>query len=155
METADQKKYSFCAPQENIGCDSIQGYYFSKPLPKDKFEELLGNMKFSKNEDNFDHLNQYVSNFKSAALRPPLYSFIVNLTENTFVEINGSNDWCNETKIDAKEFDGAVNLLAEKYISPEYKDSYRNFMSRQRILSEFSGISETKIFFYKRKYYKP
>ena len=138
---------------KNIGCDSIQGYYFSKPLPKDKFEELLGNMKFSKNEDNFDHLNQYVSNFKSAALRPPLYSFIVNLTENTFVEINGSNDWCNETKIDAKEFDGAVNLLAEKYISPEYKDSYRNFMSRQRILSEFSGISETKIFFYKRKYH--
>ena len=82
-----------------------------------------------------------------------MYSFIVNLTENTFVEINGSNDWCNETKIDAKEFDGAVNLLAEKYISPEYKDSYRNFMSRQRILSEFSGISETKIFFYKRKYH--
>ena len=26
---------------KNIGCDSIQGYFYSKPLPLDKFEPLL------------------------------------------------------------------------------------------------------------------
>ncbi|MCR4743136.1 MAG: EAL domain-containing protein [Treponema sp.] len=136
----------------NIGCDSIQGYYFSKPLPAEQFEKLLGKLKTQKKEDDFDHLNEYVSKFKSAVLRPPLYSFIVNLTENTFVEINGSNDWCNETKIDAKKFDAAVNLLAQNYISPEYKDAYRNFMSRQRMLEEFNGVPDTRIFTYTRKF---
>ena len=28
---------------EKLECDYVQGYYFSKPLPKDKFEELLKN----------------------------------------------------------------------------------------------------------------
>lgn len=27
----------------NVGCDLIQGYYFSKPLPVEAFEKLLKN----------------------------------------------------------------------------------------------------------------
>ena len=28
---------------KKLGCDYIQGYYFSKPLPKDEFEEYISN----------------------------------------------------------------------------------------------------------------
>lgn len=31
----------------SVGCDRIQGYYFSKPLPKDKFSELINSFKFT------------------------------------------------------------------------------------------------------------
>lgn len=40
LETTDMvEKYSL------LGCDYIQGYYFSKPLPKDKFLAFLGDAK--------------------------------------------------------------------------------------------------------------
>lgn len=45
----------------NIGCDSIQGYYFSKPIPCNEFESLIrksfGTGK-SKNTDNHSYISQ-------------------------------------------------------------------------------------------------
>ncbi len=45
VETAYQ--YNFL---KTIGCDELQGYYFSKPLPEDEFETLLINQNASRNQ---------------------------------------------------------------------------------------------------------
>ena len=45
----------------NIGCDSIQGYYFSKPIPCNEFESLIRNSfgtGKSKNTDNHSYISQ-------------------------------------------------------------------------------------------------
>ncbi len=31
----------------DLGCDEVQGFYVSKPLPKSEFEKLLGQLKLS------------------------------------------------------------------------------------------------------------
>ena len=36
VETANQLKLL-----KNVGCDQVQGYYFSKPLPADEFERKI------------------------------------------------------------------------------------------------------------------
>ncbi|MFT7144017.1 MAG: diguanylate cyclase (GGDEF)-like protein/PAS domain S-box-containing protein [Alphaproteobacteria bacterium] len=43
VETKDQLDYL-----SELGCDSIQGYYFSKPLPNKQFDDLMINWEFKK-----------------------------------------------------------------------------------------------------------
>ena len=58
----------------------------------------------------------------------------------------------NETEIYETDFDKAVQQLADKYILPEYKQPYLNFMDRNKIAQSYSGIPETRIIEYKRIY---
>ena len=58
----------------------------------------------------------------------------------------------NETEIFDEKFDKAVVKLAENFILPEYKQAYLNFLDRKKIMESYSGMPETRIIEYKRKY---
>lgn len=42
VEKQEQHKFL-----QNLKCDDIQGFYFSKPMPKDEYENMLNNLKLS------------------------------------------------------------------------------------------------------------
>lgn len=44
VETEDQINYL-----SSLGCDALQGFYYSKPLPDKQFDDLMQNWEFSKN----------------------------------------------------------------------------------------------------------
>lgn len=136
---------------KHIGCDSIQGFFYSKPLQKDKFELLLDTNKDVFNTS-YDFLSEHITAFKNSMLKLPLYSFIINITENTYYEPSGNCDFMNETEIFDEKFDKAVVKLAENFILPEYKQAYLNFLDRKKIMESYSGMPETRIIEYKRKY---
>lgn len=137
---------------KHIGCDSIQGYFYSKPLPKEQFEVFLDSKETDKPDFSYDYLSEHVSKFKNSILKTPLYTFIINLSKNTFYEPTGNADFMNETNIFETEFDKAVALLVDKYICDKYKQAYRNFMDRKRLIESYAGIPETRIIEYNRIY---
>ena len=60
---------------KHVGCDSIQGFFYSKPLNREKFEELLDAKNvFSGNTEN-EQVIEHIMNFKKSIGRYPIYSF--------------------------------------------------------------------------------
>lgn len=57
---------------KSLHCDSIQGYYFSKPLPVDEFTECLSKSRFEKNELDIDN------DERSSSINDTLYEVIQN-----------------------------------------------------------------------------
>ena len=148
VETEQQVRFL-----RQIGCDSIQGYFYSKPIKPEKFELLLDEIKAEKNLPDYDFLNNHINAFKNSFTRTPLYTFVCNLTENTFYENTGSSNWMAETTIEGNNYEDCVNALAEKNISPGYREAYLDFMDRKKNIESYKNVDITRIFQYKRSYY--
>lgn len=137
---------------KHLCCDMIQGFFYSKPVPADQFEQLLALQK----EIDFDNENvlvlNHVLNYKRSFIRYPIYSFLINLSKDTFEEENGSCNWHNETKVESGSYSESVKQFADKYIHPEFKEAYLNFLDEERLISSYSGMPETRVFEYKRLY---
>lgn len=144
VESEDQVSFL-----NHIGCDSIQGYYFSKPLPMEEFSKLLTTDQVALPEtDNFT--SKHINELKQIFIKAPVFSRMVNLTQNTYTSTSSEKDWRKNTHITSSVFDESVKELAEKFIPPEYKDSYLNFMNRDNILQSFHGEEIIRIIKYKR-----
>ena len=135
---------------KHIGCDSIQGYFYSKPLPKNEFEDILKTLNDESIHTEADEISQHISDFNQSFLKSTLYTFTVNLSKDTFIEYSHNEKWADETKIASSVYSEAVNSLANNYILPEYKIAYLNFMNRERLLENFCGMEETRILTYER-----
>lgn len=134
----------------HIGCESIQGFLFSKPIRKDEFELLLKNNTDKKSYTEDEYAEEYVNKLHRAVLKSSLYDCLVDLTDDTFRETIGRCDWFNDEKLHTLCYSEGVKNVAENLIFPEYKEEYRKIMDRKTLISSYKGKPVTKVFYYKR-----
>lgn len=134
----------------HIGCESIQGFLFSRPIMKEEFEIMLKNNTDKKSYTENDYAEEYVSKLHRAVLKSSLYDCLVNLTDDTFKETIGRCDWFNDEKMRTNCYSEGVKNVAENLILPEYKKDYYEFMDRDSLIKGFKGKPETHVFYYKR-----
>lgn len=134
----------------HIGCESIQGFLFSKPVQKDEFELLLKTNTDRKTYTESDYAEDYVNRFHRAVLKSSLYDCLVNLTDDTFKETIGRCDWFENQEMRTNCYSQGVKNVAENFILPEYKDDYYAFMNRDSLIKQFSGKPATRVLYYKR-----
>ncbi len=134
----------------HIGCESIQGFLYSKPVCKDTFEALLKANAENTYQLEEDFVEEYVSKMHRMILKSSLYDFIVNLTDDTFREVLGRCDWADEVQVKTTRYSEGVENMAERFIMPEYKEAYRTFMNRESLIKSYKGRPDSRVLFYKR-----
>lgn len=135
---------------KQIGCDNIQGFFYSKPVKAEDYEILLEKKYSETVEDKVDLVEEHLYSFNSSYYKPALYTGVINFTRNTITDYTENHDWNQETHISARSYDEALEKFIENLLHPDYKDSFRIFMNRERLMSNYAGIEETKFFEYKR-----
>ena len=136
---------------KHTGCDSIQGFYYSKPIPKNEFEIILDTLEQETIATEMDHLTEHIRNFNQSFIRGPLYSFTVNLTKDNFITTNGLDKWKENTGIDTNNYSEALEIVAENFITEPYKKAFLSFMDRNKLIANFCGIEETRILNYDKQ----
>lgn len=134
----------------HIGCESIQGFLFSKPIKKDEFELLLKNNIDKRSYTENDFAEDYVNKLHRSVFKSSLYDCLVNLTDDTFKETLGRCDWFEDENLRTKCYSTGVKNVAENLILPEYKEDYCKIMDRESLIKNYVGKPETKVFYYKR-----
>ena len=135
---------------KNLGCDSIQGYYYSKPVSAEEFGHLLENSVCQVKEENNSLVEDHVFKFNQAYYKPSLHSFIVNLTKDKFISVGERAIWGKESsEVQTDCYTQAVKNL-QGSITKDSLHSYLTVMDRERLLESYSGFDETRIFEYKR-----
>lgn len=135
---------------KNIGCDSIQGFFYSKPVPSADFEKLLDKNYFGGNPSRIDLVEDHIYEFNQSYYKPALYSFVVNLSKNQITDYTEYGDWVTETQIDEKNYSDGLKAFVEKKVHPSFKDSFLKLLNREFMLAGYSGVDETRIAEYKR-----
>lgn len=146
VETETQVKFL-----KNIGCDNIQGFFYSKPVPSEDFEKVLDSAVVNENlKTRNDLVEEHIYTFNQNYYKPALYTFIVNLTKDLIMNHTEQENWKEETNILTKSYSQAVNQVTERFISKKSVSAFKKFMDRDNNLKSFSGTQETKILEFQR-----
>ena len=147
VETLSQLKFL-----KHNGCDSIQGYIYSKPLPVEQFEQRLEKATEQIPEEKIDLVSAHVSEFRRRYLKVPLYALLANLSKNEFVEISQNGNWNRfQEKFDFSYSEG-IKKMVKTFVMKQDAEKYSDFMNREKLIEEFlaTGDSEsTKILYFK------
>lgn len=135
---------------KQIGCDNIQGFFYSKPVRAEDYEVLLDKQYSDVVEEKVDLVEEHLYSFNQSYYKPALYTCVINLTKNCTTEYTENEDWGQETKVIVKTYDEAVEAFTNKLVHPDFQKSFKIFMDRQRLIENYAGIEETKFFEYKR-----
>jgi len=144
VENEDQDRFL-----KHVGCDNIQGYFYSKPIPCEEFELKLDNYCLINNNLSTDKIAEHIVEYRQSLIKPTLYTFIVNLSQNYITQDSGVCDWLSESK-NFSSYDEVVKNLADNYILDQDRESYLNFFDRNKILESYCGSEETRILHYHR-----
>lgn len=143
----EEKQVTFL---RHIGCDSIQGYFYSKPIEKDKFELLLDKLMFQVDIQAGDKVTEHINCFKQSMIRPVNYAWSINLTKNSYAEITGAVDWNEKSKIKLDTYKDVVMYIANNLVDESYRKSYLEFMDRDKLIENFNGEEIERMFIYRR-----
>lgn len=146
VENSNQVKFL-----KHNGCDSIQGFFYSKPVPKEDFENLLEDENSRKPEEEVDYLSAHIADFRRRFLKSSFIKFIVNLSTEKFVEISKQGDWGKYQNASQLSYKQGVDIIAEKYICEKDRQKFYDFMNKDKIIEEFSEPEETKVIYFKCK----
>ena len=144
VENEDQDRFL-----KHVGCDNIQGYFYSKPIPCEEFELKLDNYCLINNNLSTDKIAEHIVEYRQSLIKPTLYTFIVNLSQNYITQDSGVCDWLSEVK-NFSSYDEVVKNLADNYILDQDREAYLNFFDRNKILESYCGSEETRILHYHR-----
>jgi len=140
---------------KQTGCDSIQGYYYSKPVPITDFELILDTYEQEIISEEIDYLSEHIRHINQSFIKPPLYSFTANLSKNNFLITTGHDEWIQETGIKTNIYTEAIDLLCKDYIHEDYKEAFFSFVNQEKLISNFCGVEETRILTFTRKNHSP
>lgn len=134
------------------GCDSIQGFFYSKPIQKEDFEKLLENKELLSSEEGTDYLSAHLADFRRRFLKSTFIKFIANLSQGTFTEASkDSDDKLASIDITLLTYEQGVELLADKYLFDKDKERFYNFMDRKKAIAGFEEPEQTKLMYFYRK----
>lgn len=138
---------------KQIGCDSIQGYFYSKPITSDKFELLLTKVEQAVPVNPESIVVDKINKFKQSISKQPLYSCTVNLSTNELLDVSLQDKGKVEDGFLSKNFDESVQIVLEKYVNESCKDGFLKFTNRTEILRTFDRTKthEISIFPYEGK----
>ncbi len=136
----------------HIGCDSIQGYYFSKPVPQPDYEKILEENKLTQADKNMEIIINSVAKIKHALSKKSTYEYIVNLTDNTLVDYIGISDWTEQAVKDGNNYETAVEFAAQNFILDDFKQMFNDFLDRNALIQNFDGSTKTKTIYFRRKF---
>ena len=135
---------------KNIGCDSIQGYFYSKPVPVDKFVKFLDGVGAVPLTTKIDQVEDHIYTFNQNYYKPALYSYVIDLTKDEVTDYSEHLDWGQKTDVNLKCFSETIAAIKNDQIADECKDIFEKFMNRENMLNSFAGIEETAIGEFKR-----
>lgn len=118
---------------KNIGCDSIQGYFYSKPVPAAKFAEVLDNADSMQVETKVSMVEEHLYNFNQNYYKPAIFSFVINLTKDEVADYTEHLDWGNVPDVDLKKYSKTIEAILSEQIVDEYKDAFREFLFPENI----------------------
>lgn len=105
-----------------------------------------------------DQKNEIIQNRESMRaidflMHQSLYSFKINLTENTMLLEKNSSDWVSETGCAANgSYTDIISYIGHNLILPEYQESYLDFMNKERLLASFQNGNYVDDMEYQRLY---
>lgn len=135
---------------KHIGVDSIQGFFFSKPVPLPDFEQILNTQKSSENSMEYYPVAKHISEFKRSFTRSSLYICIINLTQNRIIENAGVYNIKSEIGHETTNFREIVFEILDKLVLEESREVYINNMDPAKIIERLTGDEYTNIFSFKR-----
>lgn len=130
---------------KQIGCDSIQGYFYSKPITAEQFELLLSKDNKAFVFESKDMVANHVNAFKQSVSRQPLCHVVVNFTKNEIRDFSISSRHCFDESSIGKDYAKAVEAVAKQYIDPANAKSFVEFCDTKRILALFEKDNNTQI----------
>lgn len=80
------------------------------------------------------------------------YYFVINLTTDRVLRTTGISEWEREMGIGKNTFSSCIAYLANGYINEAYKNVYRDFMDRQRLIDEFNQGRQFQTLDYRRQF---
>lgn len=83
--------------------------------------------------------DKYKQHMRDALLKQAMYDITVNLTEDFIVDDNTMDQWRKETGIDYESFTDMAQQAADKLIEPEFREEYRRFFNRERIMEDVAN----------------
>ena len=134
---------------KHTGCDSIQGYFYSKPISLEEFEKKLESFCALPAHKTMDLVAEHIIEHRKSFIKSSLYTFLINLTQNYVNQDSGICDWLVDTN-KTGSFDEVVRDLAENYVIEEDRNSYLEFLNREKLLKSYNGKEETRILHYSR-----
>ncbi|MDD6037611.1 MAG: EAL domain-containing protein, partial [bacterium] len=78
------------------------------------------------------------------------YDLVVNLTKDKLVRNKDIIAWETDTGIPRKPFSEQIQILADEFVTPEYRADFLQFLNRARIIDAFMNNDTTANFEYQR-----
>jgi len=138
VETEAQVKFL-----KHIGCDSIQGYFYSKPVPAEKFEKILDHTEVELQEIKGDYIEDHMYTFNQNYYQAAVYSIVVNLSKNQVTEYTDLTSVEKIFECDIHNYKEIIKYGTDCYICKEYREPFLKFADADNIINSFSGIEET------------
>ena len=135
---------------KNTGCDNIQGFFYSKPVPAENFSNILDKEIFDGETSKNELIEEHIFGFNHNYYKLANHSFTVNLTKNKVPDYFDHEEWINKTSVKTDIYSDIINELAQKFVHPDYMDTFLKAMDREQILKDFTGLNQTKIIEYKQ-----
>ena len=138
---------------QNLNCDSIQGFYFSRPLQTESFEKSLIVSSVIDFLDKNHSLEKTINNLKLPTENDTMCEYVVNLSQNTVVTTKGISEWLDDVgNKETRNFTDETKFIAKNLILEKYRTSYLAAVDREHIMKSSIGNNEIRSMEYERLY---